>query len=591
MILNSAPPERADSQPKIERGPILDKNGRILAIQNKLYSVDCWLPYVKDRQETSKLLAQILGMDSEKLLNRMNSRTGSMWIKRKISPSESDRIRALKNQGELDGIYLREDYGRNYPQQRLASHILGYVGTDNTGLDGLEYTLNDILAPAPQNRPAQTPVIYGNQVFLTLDVNAQYMTEKLVRTAQEEHDAESVTVLALDALTGDFIAYASSPDFNPNAFQDYSEFERRNRPLSSAYEPGSVQKIFSIASFIELDAITPYDHFFCDGSYHADFLEQPITCLGNHGNVTAREILKYSCNAGAAYASEKVSPENFYRQLSAFGFGSQTGLPMPGESFGLLRAPEQWSLRSKATIAFGQEILVSAVQVITAGTVFANNGLLLKPHIIDKIVSPDGKIIEDYGREPVQRVISPEAAKAVLLMMESATEDGGTAHRLQTEGLRISAKTGTAETIDPDTGLYSDKDFIASCLAIFPTEAPQVIIYAVIEKPRSFSYYGGRIAAPLVKQVMDKLIPHLGIQLSGTPRTEHSGRVTIEPPADPELGETMPDLTGLSKREIMPLMQDRRFRFDIRGEGWVTGQSPDPGAPLTEETTIILELQ
>ena len=212
--------------------------------------------------------------------------------------------------------------------------------------------------------------------------------------------------------------------------------------------------------------------------------------------------------------------------LRSLGFGSQTQLPVPGESSGLLRTPDKWSIRSKPTIAFGQEMLVSAVQLASAATVFSNEGVLLQPHIIDRILSPDGQTIEEVGREPLHRVFSPETARAMLLMMETATEEGGTAHRMRTEGLRISAKTGTSQVIDPETGSYSDENFIASALAIFPTDDPQLIIYVVIQNPKGASYYGGRIASPIVKKMIDETVPYLGINRSTDKVLRHSGRIS-----------------------------------------------------------------
>ena len=589
MVLQKTPATATTTSTTVERGPILDRNGRILAIQNQLDSVETWIPYIEDPEETAQLLSDALDLDYRELLSDLTTRRGSMWIKRKITPTESEAVKALQDQDLLPGVYLRKEYGRNYPKQKLASHILGYTGTDNIGLDGLEYTMNDILSPDPGLTDQSE--LYGNQLFLTIDSNIEFFAEKYAAEALVEHKAESVMIVVMDAKNADLLACASVPDFDPNTFYEYSEEDRKNRAFSMAYEPGSVMKVFSISSFLELGGIGLNSHFYCGGSYQNDAFPNPIGDLGVYGDLTPAGIIKYSSNVGAAYASETVSEDDFYQMLRSLGFGSQTQMPVPGESSGLLRSPDRWSARSKPTIAFGQEMLVSAVQMATAATVFSNDGVLLKPHIIDKILSPDGKTIENIQREPVHRVFSPQTAQAMLLMMETATEEGGTAHRLRTDGLRISAKTGTSQVIDPQTGTYSDENFIASCLAIFPTDDPQLIIYVVIQNPKGASYYGGRIASPIAKQIIDETVPYLGIKRSTDTVLQHSGRISVPQNLNLTVGDTIPDFTGMPKRRLLYLFNDSRLIVKFKGEGWAASQSPPPGTEVTDNMEIRIEFE
>ena len=433
--------------------------------------------------------------------------------------------------------------------------------------------------------------IYGNQLFLTIDTNIEFFAEKFAAEALEVHKAESVMVVVMDADNADILACASMPDFDPNTFYKFSDSERKNRAFSIAYEPGSVIKVFSIASILELGGINLNSHFYCGGIYESDEFPNPIRDLGVYGDLTLAGIIKYSSNVGAAYAAETVSKEDFYQMMLALGFGRRTELPLPGESSGLLRTPDRWSARSKPTIAFGQEMLVSAIQMATAATAFSNNGVLLKPHIIDKILSPDGNVIEETRREPQRRVFSPETARAMLLMMETATENGGTAHRMRTEGLRISAKTGTSQVIDPSTGTYSDENYIASALAIFPTEDPELIIYVVIQNPKGSSYYGGRIASPVVKKMIDETVPYLGIKRETDIVVEHSGKIKVPGSTQIRVGSELPDFTGLTKRQIVHLLGDNRFKFHITGEGWIKTQSPPAGTPVTDGMEIYLEFE
>ena len=589
MVLSPREQTAVHRTAAVERGPIMDRNGRILAIQNEMDSVEAWVPYISHPAHTAEQLAAALDLDSAVLLKSFQERNGSMWIKRKITPTESDRMDQLLKDPEIHGIYIRKEYGRNYPQQNLASHLLGYTGTDNRGLDGIEYTMDDVLSPRDHLNPQEQK--YGNQLFLTIDVNVQYFAEELARNTFTEHQADSVTILVLDAKNADILAYASIPDFDPNNFQNYSDRQRRNRPIVSAYEPGSVFKVFTLSSFLELGGVGVHDTFYCDGSYESPLFPEPIRCLGHHGTVNPADIIKFSCNAGAAYASDTVSAENFYTMLTSFGFGAPTQLPLPGESHGLLRPVSGWSARSKPTLAIGQEILVSAVQIATAATVLTNQGVLLKPHVVDRILSPSGSLIEDYQREPVRQVLSPQTARNMLAMMETATTTGGTAWRLATDGIRIAAKTGTAQLADPEKGGYSDKIFGASCLAILPAENPQYICYIIIENPKGVSYYGGTIASPVIKKLLDDLILYEGIPRSNETTVQHPGVVSVAPARDMDLQSTLPDFSGYSKRELLPLFQEGLFKVSLTGEGWVVRQDPPPGTPITQGMILRLELE
>jgi len=578
--------------PVVERGPILDRNGKILAISTRLNSVTAWIPDLEEPETAAQQLAGILGQSEDEIIERLEEASGFIYIKRKITPTESGKIEKLKNSGNLKGINLIPEFGRNYPEQNLASHVIGYVGVDNVGLDGIEYTFNQELSPPTVDH--RKSEIYGNQVFLTIDINIQYMLQKTALAALKDNQAEAVVILVMEAKTGEILGYCSVPNFDPNEFNRFNMSSRRNLPISQAYEPGSVFKIVSIASFLQLQGMTTEATFNCNGYYEQTLPNGStyrIRDLGSHGRVNAQLIIKYSCNAGAAYASERIDARSFYRMLTLFGFGNNTELPLPGESSGILAKPDKWSMRSKPTIAFGQEISVSAIQMLSAATVFANSGLLLKPIIVSKIVSPQGKIIKKFNREPLREVVSPGIAREVLEMMESAVQEGGTARRGRIPGIRISAKTGTAQVADPKTGKYSEIDFIASYLGIFPTDDPQLIIYTVIHLPRGDNYYGSRIAAPVFKQTAENLISYLGITRNSDVEIEHSGAIHLQIPENIKIGSTMPDLTGTPKRLLLPLLNQSDIIVNILGQGYVVRQNPAPGTDLEKGMTIVLELE
>jgi cell division protein FtsI (penicillin-binding protein 3) len=568
----------------------------VLAITTRLYSVTAWMPEVSDPEGSAALLSEALSLDPQETARRFREASGFLFVKRKITPTQSERVRALQAEGLLEGIDLAPEFGRNYPNQSLASHVLGYVGLDNVGLDGVEYSFNEELSPPSVSRAdsPQAGEVFGNQVFLTIDLDIQYMAERHAREAVEATQADSALVLVMEAGSGEILAYAAAPDFDPNEFNRFAPSALRNLPLAQAYEPGSVFKIFSIASFLQLGGISPEDAFTCTGLYEkrlADGDTIRIRDLAAHGRVNAGLILKYSCNVGAAYASEKVRREDFYRMLQAFGFGRPTGLPLPGESAGILAAPARWSLRSKATIAFGQEISVSAVQVLQAATAIANGGLLLAPRIVSKILSPSGELVKEFGRQPVREVVSPQVAREVLEMMATATEESGTARRGRVEGVRISAKTGTAQVRDPATGTYSDSNFVASYLGIFPTEEPRVIVYVVLHNPKGPAVYGSQIAAPVFRGVAEDLIGYLGIRRRGDVVLEQPGSLRVAVPPPIALGEAMPDLRGTPKRLLLPLLSIPGLEVRISGEGFVVEQDPPPGTRLESGASIRLRLE
>ena len=504
----------------VERGPILDRNGRILAIQTELESVTAWTPDIDDPAETARLLAPILDNPADAILEQLLSTDGFTLLSRAIPQHNSRQIEELQRQGHLAGIGLQPDVGRNYPERHLASALIGYVGIDHTGLSGIEYTQNSYLSP--QRNDADSGILFGNQIFLTIDINVQYIADTLAQRALEENDADSVTIIVMNARDGALLAAASVPGFDPNVFVRYNEERRRNRIISSIYEPGSVFKIFSISSFIELGGIQTSNTFQTSGGYVNPDGNFEILDLNDYGSLNSEGIIKYSSNVGAAYASDTVSKDAFYRMIRLFGFGEKTGIELNGEERALVGRPLQWSLRTAPTIAIGQEIGVTAIQMVGAATVLANDGILLKPQIIDRIVSPSGQLIQQFRRTPVREVLSPETAHTMLRLMNSATEDGATARRVHIDGLEISAKTGTAEVFDVDRGVYSDNKFIASCLAIVPTEDPQLIVYVIIEYPKGESTYGGRIAAPVTREMIELLIPYTNLTRNDDQVVTHS---------------------------------------------------------------------
>jgi cell division protein FtsI (penicillin-binding protein 3) len=583
FMLRPPPPEQVNpSRPLIERGPITDRNGRILALQTRLANISVWKPDITDLDALCQDLAPVLGYPSEEIRERIEISSGDfIYLKKQVDQSTIREIELLRTNKRIRGVGIEPILGRIYPEKRLAGQIIGFVGDDNTGLAGIEHAMEADLAGS------------GSQVVLTLDTNVQYILENIARKTMKENKAEAVMFLAMDPRTGEILGSASLPDFDPNDIRASDEQSRMDRPAIWAYEPGSVFKVFSLAALMDSGAITGHTVFNCTGRYErvTNLGERiVINCLAAHGPVTAREIIIYSCNAGANYAADRIGAGDFANLLGNLGFGSRTGAGNPGETAGFLRPAERWSDRSKPTIAMGQEISVSALQMLQAATAIANDGLLVPPRIVSRVVSADGKNVRTFDAGPPRRVLGAETARTMRSYMVDVTSDIGTGWRANVQDLSLAVKTGTAQITNPRTGAYSDTDFIASCIALLPADAPSLVLYLVIVKPKG-EYLAGRIAAPPIREAAEALVDYLGIPRGRNPQVEHSGSVALPRTAVPVIDSTVPDFTGYSKRQLLPLILRDDLHIEISGEGWVRRQTPPPGVPFTAGMIITLELE
>jgi cell division protein FtsI (penicillin-binding protein 3) len=533
----------------------------------------------------SQELAPLLEQTAASIRERIVSAPGDfVYLKKRIDESTIKLIEAAQEEGRLGGIGLDYIPSRIYPERNLASQIIGFVGDEHRGLEGIEYAFDSELDSGGEK---------GNQVILTIDTKVQYILEQIAGETQRETGAEAVMFLAMDPRTGEILGSASLPNYDPNNFRETADNQRMNRPAVWAYEPGSVFKIFSLASLLDSGAIDASTTFLCNGYYeHITGAGERIriNCLGAHGRVTARDIIVVSCNAGAAYASDQMGQEAFYGALKNFGFGSRTLSGVPGETSGFIRSTDNWSGRSKPTIAMGQEISVSTIQVLQAASAIANDGVMVPPRVVSRIVSPEGNEIRSWDAGPARQVIGPETARTIRSAMVDVTSSIGTGWRANVEDLSLAVKTGTAQIYDSNTSSYSDTDFIASCIALLPAESPSLILYLVIVKPRG-EILGGRIAAPAIRQAAESLVDYLGIPRGLNPLVLHPGQVILPQDRTPVIGDLVPDFTGFSKRSLVPLLLRDDLHIEMQGEGWVRRQSPPPNTPLEPGTIIYLEFE
>ena len=577
------------------RGPIYDRNGSLLAVDTDLYDISVWKPSVDlGRAEMhAQLMAEALGMQAAEILDKLvGDGPDFAYLVRRTSSDRARGVERLVEEARISGVRVDRISGRIYPERDLAAHLIGFVGLENKGLAGAEAAFDRMLAADPA--VAESGFAYGNSVYLTMDVDLQYRLEQLAEEAMKAQVAESVVIVAMEARTGNVLSYVSMPDFDPNEFLQADRSTWVDRIGIYAYEPGSVFKVFTMASVMALGGIDEKSSFICNGSYKrvlSSGEEIVINCLGHHGEVDMTRILEYSCNAGAAYASDKVSSLDLYAKLREFGFGERSGADLAGESPGVLRAPSTWSARSKPTIAIGQEVLVTALQMASAATVLANGGILLRPRTLARVVDSRGQILLQAEPVAVRRVLDERTALATLNAMEAAVLDTGTGRRARIDDLRLSVKTGTSQMIDPATRRYSSTDFIASTLALFPSEAPEYILYVAIIKPKGDSTYGGRIAAPLIRDAANIVADLYGVARAGSSVAEHGGRISLQTLNPATIGDVMPQLIGLPKRAITALLERQDLLFEISGDGWVVYQEPAPGEPVSSGSTIVLRFE
>jgi len=575
----------------VERGDIYDRNGTLLAFDVPKFNVAIRKNEIDPYRiaEDLVVVARVLKTNAEALQQKIrDSSQNFVYLAKRLDIDTVKPLRERLDKGELAGFSLEEISGRIYPEGRLASHLIGFTGEGNKGLEGIEYKFDKELAGLSEGGAR------GSDIYLTIDARLQYALENIARSAMSENNAESIFIMAMDVNSGEVLSYVQMPDFDPNRFGAYKESEREDKMSVYSYEPGSVFKVFSMASVLDAGLITPKTKFNCDGAYRKKLPSGEtiiIKDLHSYGMLDLTGILAKSSNAGAGYASDRMSDKDFYSRLLSFGFTEKTGIGSPGENPGSLREPSSWSARTKPTVAIGQEVRVTALQMITAASAIANGGILLKPETIEKIEAPDGSIRYAHQMEAVRRVVSQETSRAMITAMESAASLEGTGWRAKVDDVRMAVKTGTAQMIDTRTKAYSETDFIASTLGIFPAESPRVAVYVAIIKPKGESYLGGQIAAPVLRDAVEAAIRLLGLPRGKSPNLTHEGMVTIQEPAPAVIGATMPDLAGFSKRQLLPLLLRKDLKIQMKGDGYVVNQSPPPGTVIESGTRIMLQLE
>ena len=583
---------KAKNIAKVERGAIVDRHGVPLAVQTIFYRIGVNTKEIKDKQDFALKMCSVLDMTEDALFEKIDKKREYVILKKKATMAEYDEIRSLALDCGFKNINYEQLPGRIYPNNSMASQLIGYMGDEGYGLAGIEFSQQQILSPAidaSKENPEQ-----GKNIYLTIDTTLQYKLEQIAYDAITETQAESMIMIAADCKTGEILSYISLPSADLNDYGMASNEAKLNRPSTNAYEPGSVFKIFTVGIVTDEKGISANDSFLCDGAYEKRLGNGEtvrIKCLEHHGWLTPREALKYSCNDVLGQISDRISDDQFINRIKQLGFGEKTGIELSGETPGFVKDPDNktWSARSKPTIAIGQEISVSALQMVQAATAIANGGVPVKLRVISKITDKEGNTVYEAAPEERERAFRKGTADYILSCMET-TATTGSGSRANIGDVAIGVKTGTAQMADKENGGYSDTDFLSNCIAIFPVDEPQIILYIVIEKAKGETY-AGRIVAPVIGKAADVIIDHMGMSRGKAASVEHNGIINIPRSTTIKLGALMPDFTGFSKKELLPLTNLPEVKININGSGWVTSQNPAPGTPISQGTVIELYLE
>ena len=550
------------------RGTIYDRNGRELAISSLTKSLYADPSEIKDPDEIVSLLSTLLEMNPVDLREKLTTGGRFIWIKRMIEPVVAQKIQAVIKEADIKGLVFLEESKRYYPNDNLAAQVLGFVGTDDIGLDGMEMALDKVIkgkstehtvdtdsrgTPIFKSIFTFTPPKQGKNVYLTLDSAIQFIVEQSLDKAMITNKPRGATVIVMNPHTGEILAMANRPTYNPNQFYKYSDQEWKNRAVAYNYEPGSTFKSVVSAAALQEGKLTP-DERFTD----AGFVEVSGRRIQNwsgesYGNISFVEVIKQSINTCFVQIGMRLGAYKLTEYAKAFGFGKATGIELPGEEEGLLFDPKDMRDSDVATMSIGQSIAVTPLQLITAVSAIANEGVLLKPHIIKEIRNADGSIDQEVTTQTVRQAITPETARILTGLMEKVVSEGG-GKKAFVKGYRFAGKTGTAEKLQDNGSGYSAGRYVASFVGFGPVEDPQVAVLVVLDDPQGV-YYGGEIAAPIAGEILGQIMRHLAIypqityQVPSPKETPQAVRDAIKEIKAPPGKVVVPNITGKSIRE------------------------------------------
>ncbi|HYF82040.1 MAG TPA: stage V sporulation protein D [Clostridia bacterium] len=594
-----------------KRGVIFDRNSKKLAISATAYEIYVRPAMVKDKDAVANALSEILSMDKKALAEKIIAKKDTVLIKKKV---DADKVKLLREK-ELAGIIFNDDSKRFYPQSNFASYVLGFTNNDNQGQDGVELTYEKYLNGFPgrnimmtdahgQMLPGSDTKYYepedGLNLVLTLDEVIQHFAEKAVENAVIENKAKRVTAIVMDPKTGDILAMTSKPDFDNNdprkipeeflaTWDTMSQKEQydalykiwRNPAISDSYEPGSTFKVITSSAGLEENVVKPDDHFYDPG--YIMVAGKRIKCWRSHnphGNQTFAEAVKNSCNPVFVEVGQRLGKEKLYKYIRAFGFGTPTGVKLPGEAGGIVRTLSGIGPVELANNAFGQGISVTPIQLITAFSAVANNGYLMEPRIAKKVIDDEGKTVHEFQSRTVRQVISGETAATMRQILEFAVAPTAASY---IPGYKVAGKTGTAQKAEG--GIYVQGKFVSSFCGFAPANDPKIAVLVVIDEPGGAQHFGGVIAAPVAKSIIYDTLRYLDVKPQ---YTEEEQKLMQKPLVK------VPEVRNMPLRDAIKELAKSKLKYSVDTEyehsmeSAILDQTPKPGADINEGSIIIL---
>ena len=570
------------------RGDIFDRNGNLLAGSATVETVVAIPPQINDPLFSARALAPVLDMTEERIVELITQERAAVYLKRRVNEDVAREVRLLN----LPGITFTQESKRFYPNTNLLSQLLGFVGTDQ-GWAGLEIFYEEelegrdgsIMFPT-DNKGREIPGVRrfvppkeGKDLYLTIDETIQFIVERELSRAMIEYDPKRVMALAVNPQTGEVLAAASKPDFDPNHYNDFDNEYWRLFPITDTFEPGSTFKLITLSAAMEEGLYFESEPFFCSGSVKV--AGQTIRCWtshkGGHGSINFIEAVYNSCNPAFISLGEKLGAERLFDYIRAFGFGAASGIDYPGEGRGQIFRPEQIGPVELATSSFGQGISVTPLQQVMAVSAFANGGQLLRPYFVKEIVDIDGTTVYEREPEVIRQVISQSTAERVSRAMLGVVEEGSGVNA-SIEGYLVAGKTGTAQKVSG--GKYVPGEYVLSFIGFAPLEDPQVVIYVAVDGARRGPQWGSQVSAPLFQSIMKDVLSYLDIPPAHLPEDEEELRLL-----------NVPDLKGMTIDEAAAMLDTKGLLVRLVGEeGVIVDQTPKAGAQVPLRTHIIIYL-
>ena len=598
---------QVDRKLQSPRGTIYDRNGRPLAMSVVTKSLYADPKMIKQSpNEIAELIAPYVTMSKDNIVKSLQEDTAFVWLDRMMEPEKSKAVAQLIKDKNLEGLNFVEESKRYYPNGNLAAQVLGFVGTDDKGLDGLEMVLDDELKGGIQKELVATDrkgnAIFGSvlskylpdkgkSVTLTIDASIQFIAERALDKAMEDTGAKHASVIVMDPKTGEILAMANRPTYDPNHYSQGSEEDFKNIAVTNLYEPGSTFKPI-IASAALAAGKWKLDTVYNDkGAFAANGHIIRNWDGEGYGPVRLLDILKYSLNTGMAEIGTLTGADILSKYIRDYGFGSETGIELPGEGAGILYNPEDMSKLDVATMSIGQGIAVTPLQMVRAFGALSNGGAMMKPHIIKSYSNSQGDVTSTTETSVVGQPVPAETAKTIVDILEKEVSEGG-GTKAMVEGYHFGGKTGTAQKLDTKHGGYLDGQYIASFIGFGPVEDPKFVVLVVIDDPQKGSYYGSQIVAPVFKDIVSQLVRYYQMSpyvKESTPVAVKAANTLPEPKPGSDGSVTLPNFTGFTYGEVRDWLHKAGLYFKPDGTGKAISQEQLPGTVVSPGTPIVVQ--